>query len=77
MERKYEAGDANDVLGQNAFLDMTDAEQDEVSLRWIVSSPPMHSNLLPLAVYLHLLSPSFFFETIASITSQCEEGMKL
>jgi hypothetical protein len=31
MERKYESGAADDVLGQNAFLDLTDVEQDEVS----------------------------------------------
>ena len=36
MERKYEAGDANDVLGQNAFLDLTDREQDEVSFRCFI-----------------------------------------
>lgn len=37
MERKYEAGAADDVLGQNAFLDLTDVEQDEVSFRRIVT----------------------------------------
>jgi len=31
MKQTYEAGDAGDVLGQNAFLDMTDMENDEVS----------------------------------------------
>lgn len=37
MERTYEAGDAADVLGQNAFLDMTDKENDEVRARAIYS----------------------------------------
>ncbi|KAJ9113007.1 hypothetical protein QFC22_006103 [Naganishia vaughanmartiniae] len=30
MKQSYEAGDAGDILGQNAFLDMTDKENDEV-----------------------------------------------
>jgi hypothetical protein len=30
MDRTYAAGDATDVLGQNAFLDLTDKENDEV-----------------------------------------------
>lgn len=30
MDRTYAAGDATDVLGQNAFLDFTDKENDEV-----------------------------------------------
>jgi hypothetical protein len=41
MDRTYAAGDATELLGQNAFLDLTDKENDEVRCceLWYVDKP--------------------------------------
>jgi hypothetical protein len=35
MQQAYTSGDASEALGENAFLDMTDKENDEVSIHFL------------------------------------------
>jgi hypothetical protein len=59
MQQAYTSGDASEALGENAFLDMTDKENDEVSMQFSFSLSIRRQRIeciwLHFTVHLYLL----------------------